>query len=82
MLVESVLSDQHLRLELLLLAHSAKSEAPVGLVAKKVVGDVGEDPVVVVDGELHLMIGPLLLRLGHVVLLENLVLAFAERGDS
>ena len=82
MLFESVLSDQHLRLELLLLAHSAEFETPVGLVAKKVVGDVGEDPVIVVDGELHLMIGPLLLRLGHVVLLENLVLAFAERGDS
>ena len=78
MLVESVLSDQHLRLELLLLAHSAKFETPVGLVAEKVVGNVGEDPIIVVDCEVYFRIGSLFLRLRHVVLLENLVLAFAK----
>ena len=81
LLVEPVLSDQHLRLELLLLAHSAEFETAVGLVAEEVVGHVGEDAVVVVDREVQLGVRSPLLRLGNVFLLENLVLAFTEGSD-
>ena len=70
-----------MRLQLLLLAHSANPEAPVGFGAEEVRGHVREKPIEVVDGEVHLRVGPLLTRLGHVVLLEDVVLPFAQRGD-
>ena len=44
-------------------------------------GDVGENPVVVVDREKHLCVGSLILRLGNVVFPEDLVFTLTEGRD-
>ena len=63
------------------LTHSCDSEALVGLCAQEVRGHVREQSIHVADGEVHLRVGSLLARLGHVVLLEDLVQTLAQRGD-
>ena len=81
LLGESVLREQHLSMQLLFLANCSYLESPIRLRAKQVRGNIREDAISIVDGKVHLGVGSLLGRLGHIVLLEYLVLALAQRRD-
>jgi len=81
LLRKSVLRDEHLSLQLLLLTHCTDFESPIGLRTKKVAGNIVENPVGVVDSEAHLGVRPLLCRLGHIFFLEYFVLALAKRRN-
>ena len=44
-------------------------------------GNVAENPVGVVDSEVHLGVRPFLCRLGHILFLKYFVLALAKRRN-